>query len=171
MILFEFEEMRHKLQKKYLGTLILILGTFLLIGISFNTLIAQSSDKTTSKSTSTEAGENLSQIDWDEEETSEENGEEGLAGMNWDDDEATAEEASEEEAYNLDIKAEEALEKMILIKGFLFFIFYILGGILTAYFTRDRKLSVSYPPELLILLHTFWPIELLCLTFAGKKVR
>jgi hypothetical protein len=166
MILFEFEEMRHKLQKKYLGTLILILGTFLLIGISFNTLIAQSSDNT-----STEADQNLSQIDWDEEETSEENGEEGLAGMNWDDDEATAEEASEEEAYNRDIKAEEALEKMILIKGFLFFIFYILGGILTAYFTRDRKLSVSYPPELLILLHTFWPVELVCLTFAGKKVR
>ena len=158
--------MRHKLQKKYLGTLILILGTFLLIGISFNTLIAQSSDNT-----STEADQNLSQIDWDEEETSEENGEEGLAGMNWDDDEATAEEASEEEAYNRDIKAEEALEKMILIKGFLFFIFYILGGILTAYFTRDRKLSVSYPPELLILLHTFWPVELVCLTFAGKKVR
>ena len=166
MILFEFEEMRHKLQKKYLGTLILILGTFLLIGISFNTLIAQSSDNT-----STEADQNLSQIDWDEEETSEENGEEGLAGMNWDDDEATEEEAFEEEAYNRDIRAEEALEKMILIKGFLFFIFYILGGILTAYFTRDRKLSVSYPPELLILLHTFWPVELVCLTFAGKKVR
>lgn len=159
--------MRHQLQIKNLATLTFIIGILLIIGMSFNTLLAQSTDPAL-ESASTEEDANLSEIDWDEEETSEGGEEAGLSGMNWDEE---GESSGEDSSYEAEIKVLEAQDKMVLIKGFLFFSLYILGGVFTAYYTRDRKLAVQYPPELLILLHTFWPLEWLCLTFAGKKVR
>ena len=160
--------MRQTLQKKYLANILLILSILLLIGISYNTLIAQTTESTVVNEDSNQS-EGLSQINGDEEETSEEGGGNGLAEMNFDEE---GESSDEDNDYqDEEVKALEALEKIILIKGFLFFSFYILGGILTAYYTRDRKLAVHYPPELLILLHTFWPVEWLFMIFAGKKVR
>jgi hypothetical protein len=160
--------MRHKLQKKYLNSFLLILSMLLLIGISFNSLIAQTTESASVNEDSNQS-QDLSQINWDEEESSEEGGDNGLAGMNFDEEGESSEE--DNDYQDKEIKAEEAREKIILIKGFLFFSLYILGGILTAYFTRDRKVAVQYPPELLILLHTFWPIAWIFLMFAGKKVR
>lgn len=135
----------------------------------------------------------LSGINWDEEETTEEINTDDLSNMSWEDEPALkgsqttdfsetdwgAGEESETSAEDDDffknvIKNRAAIEKREMVThiwGFLLFVFYLTGGIFTAYFTRDRKLSVHYAPELLILLHTFWPLEWLCLLFAGKKVR
>ncbi|MCG8333352.1 MAG: hypothetical protein MJE63_02480 [Proteobacteria bacterium] len=118
--------------------------------------------------------EDLSQESWaDEEGESESSGE--LSDMSWEDEEGEYEDTeavktgqgmSQEEELALDIR-----ERRIHVTGFLLFVGYIIGAVLTGYFTRNRKLAVDYPPELLILLHTVWPIEWVFMLFAGKKVR
>ncbi len=118
--------------------------------------------------------EDLSRESWADEETSSESGGE-YSEMSWEDEEGEFEgidafeddpEMIQAEELALDIK-----ERRIHIFGFLLFVGYILGGLLTGYFTRNRKLAVDYPPELLILLHTVWPIQWIFMLFAGKKVR
>ena len=139
--------------------------------------------------------ENLSGINWDEEEAASQTGgtkEENLSGINWDEEEATAEDSedpatmdwgeadepgiTEEEERIAAQKAEDrkALEKRefrIHVWGFFLFAFYLIGIAYTAYFTRNRKIAVHYAPELLIILHMLWPLQWLSLLFAGQKVK
>ncbi len=119
-------------------------------------------------------------------------GEENLSGINWDEEEATAEDSedpatmdwgeadepgiTEEEERIAAQKAEDrkALEKRefrIHVWGFFLFAFYLIGIAYTAYFTRNRKIAVHYAPELLIILHMLWPLQWLSLLFAGQKVK
>ncbi len=107
----------------------------------------------------------FSQTNWDDE--SEEGGENeaSLSGVNWDD------ESEEENSGTNDFRDIEAKEKKMQVIGFFIFIFYVIGGAYTAYLTRNRKIAVQTPPEILILMHTLWPLELLLLPFFGKKMR
>lgn len=97
------------------------------------------------------------------------------SGMSWEDEEGENTGDKVDDSFMTMTKAEEkdlaTKETRIHFFGFILFIGYILGGVLTGYFSRNRKLAINYPPELLILLHTVWPLEWLFLTFAGKKVR
>lgn len=111
--------------------------------------------------------------------------EQDLINTNWDEEESVSVESWQEEdtieateednrAMGIlskeDLALVEAQEKRVHIFGFLLFTGYILGSILTAYMTRNKKIATEYPPELLILLHTFWPIEiLLTLAMEVKK--
>ncbi len=117
----------------------------------------------------------LSNESWEDEPTAEEEKSGGLSGMNWEDEEGEGAETKEDDSFMTMTEEEEialeSRERRIHFFGFFLFIGYILGGILTGFFTRNRKLAVDYPPELLILLHSVWPLEWLFLTFAGKKVR
>lgn len=117
----------------------------------------------------------LSQMTWDDEPEEEEGATENLSEMSWEDEEGETDEMDEEETFEPltleDEAARESRERRTHVFGFLLFIGYILCGVLTAFFTRNRKLAVDYPPELLMLLHTFWPIEWIFMIFAGKKVR
>lgn len=98
-----------------------------------------------------------------------------FSGMNWADEGVDSAAKLEAETQASEREVEDAFlakkERTIHLWGFLMFIGYIGGCILTGYFTRNRKLAVHYPPELLIVLHAVWPVELIFLLFAGKKVR
>lgn len=100
---------------------------------------------------------------------------EDFSDMSWEDDETDKPAAEGFDLSREMTKSEVAelagQERRVHIYGFFTFIGYIIGGILTAFFTRNRKLAIDYPPELLIVLHTFWPVEWLFILFAGKKVR
>jgi hypothetical protein len=134
-------------------------------------------DDTEEKSTGKDSA--LSAVNWDEEgdmeEPSPDEKEKGdFSGESWEDegDENESDAADGLQALNQsDIDKLDSEERQVHIYGFLLFIGYIFGGILTAFVTRNRKIAVSYPPELLILLHTFWPLELLLIPFGGKPVR
>jgi len=128
---------------------------------------------------STDKDSDLSTVNWDEEGDTEESSpsekEEGdFSGESWED-EGTDDESDTTEGLQTlkqsEIDELDSQERQVHIYGFMLFIGYILGGILTAFVTRNRKIAVSYPPELLILLHTFWPLELLLIPFGGKPVR
>lgn len=117
----------------------------------------------------------LTNQSWDDE-TSVENKKTGdLSGNSWEDEEGENTGPDNDDSFMKMSKEEEAAAESrkarIHFFGFFLFIGYILGAILTGYFTRNRKLAVDYPPELLIVLHTFWPLEWLFMIFAGKKVR
>jgi len=98
-----------------------------------------------------------------------------LSTISWEDEDADPEEEAENKAADKKREEEyrviEKQERTIQIAGFFTFCVYLFGMFLTAYFTRNRKLSVNYPPELLILLHALWPLQWLLLPFAGQKVR
>jgi hypothetical protein len=117
--------------------------------------------------------EDLSQESWADETESTSGGE--LSDMSWEDEEGEYEEGEAEQFDSGMTQADEMAldlkEQRIHMYGFLMFVGYILGALLTGYFTRNRKLAVDYPPELLIVLHTVWPLEWVFMLFAGKKVR
>jgi len=69
--------MRHTSQNKYLATLLLILSVLFLICINSNTLIAQAADLAEGSSSANDGGE-LSGINWDEEDTTENEGDADL---------------------------------------------------------------------------------------------
>jgi len=173
-----------KMIKTLMIIIILCFGSFY--------LLAQESQSNTAKTETTET--DLSNINWDEEEPKAETKSDDFSDINWD--EESTQESTEtadfsetnwgendeksdgtedtEDYFDTPRESREEIEKregIVHLWGFLLFVVYILGGAYTAYFTRDRKLAVHYPPELLILLHTVWPVEWLCLIFAGKKVR
>ena len=130
------------------------------------------SDDSQEKSGETE----LSNMDWSDDPKEKTNDSSDLSNMSWQDDDDGTKSSVEEDKAKAVAKelAEEEIAKMesrTHFYGFVLFIGYILGAVLTGYFTRNRKLAVSYPPELLILLHTVWPVEWLFMIFAGKKVR
>ena len=115
----------------------------------------------------------LSNMDWsDEPETP---AGDDFSESSWEDEEEDQATLDEDDSFMTMTKAEEdaleGQEKRIHIYGFLLFIGYILGALFTGYFTRNRKLAVDYPPELLIILHTLWPLEWVFMLFAGQKVR
>ena len=121
------------------------------------------------------SSENLSNMNWDEEEeqNTDEVNNSDLGSMDWDEGgETEQEDEQSEEALQAELAAEERSELITHCFGFLFFVIYLGGLIGTAYFTRDKKIAVEYPPELLILLHAFWPIEwlLVPLLVKSKKV-
>lgn len=143
---------------------------------------------TTVQPSKTADASDLSNVSWDDEGntdsdstakdedlTTDKNSAGNLINQNWDDEESsdtfTEMEDSLQTMNKEDIKALDSKERLIHISGFILFIGYILGGILTAFITRNRKIAVAYPPELLILLHTVWPLELLLVPFGGKPVR
>lgn len=117
--------------------------------------------------------ENLGSMDWDDSSDSgNESGE--LSGINWDEGADTMEEpeesAEEEEArYKAEADAEERQAMITHLLGFLLCVLYLVGLVGTAYFTRQRKIAVESPPELMILLHTFWPIEWLLVPLMAKS--
>lgn len=120
-----------------------------------------------------EIGEDLSKMSWEDEPVM--GKEQDLSEMNWADEEGENSfpegELPLEEISQTDEKARALMERNTHIFGFLFFFLYILGGLFTAYFSRNRKVAIDYPPELLILLHSVWPVEWIFMLFAGKKVR
>lgn len=158
--------------------LFLFLSIFCLLAFSTPVTADQNTEDTTDLSqmdwSDDPEEEDLSQESWADEEGDSESGGE-LSDMSWEDEEGEHEGIdavgagpgmTQEEEMALDIK-----ERRVHIFGFLLFVGYIIGALLTGYFTRNRKLAVDYPPELLILLHTVWPIEWVFMLFAGKKVR
>ncbi|MBU2647619.1 hypothetical protein KKI24_23125 [bacterium] len=121
----------------------------------------------------------LSKENWEDEKSSkdvtEKEAASDLSKESWED-EGSAKNVPEKEDGLQMMKQEEidkldSRERLIHLSGFALFIGYILGGVLTAFATRNRKLAVSLPPELLILLHTFWPLELILLPFMRARIR
>ena len=156
----------------------------LLFSVAISQTIAQESGaKSTtdlSNNQSPQKDEDLSAVNWDDAEedtaeTKDDTGNDDLSNASWEDEdssEADTEESGGLQSYNKDeIQKLESKERLIHITGFMLFFGYIMGGILTAFITRNRKIAVIYPPELLILLHTVWPLELLMLPLLGKPVR
>lgn len=129
-----------------------------------------SGDEEEGESTEAAPGEeDLSTVNWDEASDTEES-----AVSGWQDEEDTVETAEDKAMQVLrmaEIEALESRERLIHISGFILFIGYIIGGVLTAFITRNRRIALDFPPELLILLHTLWPLELLLLPFFGKSAR
>jgi|APSaa5957512622_1039677.scaffolds.fasta_scaffold68066_2 hypothetical protein len=129
----------------------------------------------------TEKKTDLSSVNWDteEEEDSKEKEadkvENNLSTTSWEDEETDSEQDAKNAAADQKQKEEfvviEKQERIVQIAGFGVFCIYLFGMFLTAYFTRNRKLAVNYSPELLILLHAFWPLQWLLLPFFGQKVR
>lgn len=118
----------------------------------------------------------LSKESWEDEPADKQGGAGGdLSEMSWEDEEGEgSQDQTQQTMKEMTAQEEKALddqERKTHIYGFLMFIGYILGALLTGFYTRNRKLAVEYPPELLMVLHTVWPIEWLFLIFAGKKVR
>ncbi len=148
--------------------LVLGVSLFLIAFIALNTI---ASEQVVEKTTASNPND-LSETNWDE-------GEEKETGVDTDEggwqEEDTAEQTTVEKdtaaRHLIDLKKTKAREKTTHISGFFFFIFYIMGGLLTAYFTRNRKIAVHFPPELLILLHSVWPLEILLLPLFGRKIR
>lgn len=92
---------------------------------------------------------NLQNTDWDAEESEEE---------------ATEEDKTEQTFFAPPPRTEErALTEgeiaFIHWTGGFFFLFYLSGGFLTGYFLRNAGIATKCPPDVLILLHVFWPIE------------
>ncbi len=138
-------------------------------------VIAQTLE-TTDDPASTEV--NFSEVDWDEEETEETTPVDSkgtLSGINWDEEveEETVETEENSQTEHVSIKQNSVPQPsdntMIHWQGVLLFITYILGGGLTAYFSRNKGIALKFPPEVIILLHTFWPLELLLLPFFKKS--
>lgn len=121
--------------------------------------------------------ESLSDVNWDEEGDDAEAEIDGdnLAAESWEDEDTGEESIAEEDELQVlneeDLEKLESQERFIHISGFVLFIGYILGGILTAFFTRNRQIATTIPPELLILLHSVWPLELLLTPLFGKVSR
>ena len=121
--------------------------------------------------------ENLSGINWDEEEAAESGTEQDggdPATMDWgesEDPNIAAEENRAAAQTVEDRKIIEGREFVVHVWGFSLFALYLVGIVYTAYFTRNRKIAVHYAPELLILLHMLWPLQWVCLLFAGQKVK
>ncbi|MFH2129026.1 MAG: hypothetical protein ABIK68_01520 [bacterium] len=125
-------------------------------------------------------GDDLSAVNWDDatDETpasQEKTADSDLSKESWEDEGSSKDVAEKEDGLQM-MKQEEidkldSRERLIHVSGFALFMGYILGGVLTAFATRNRKLAVSLPPELLILLHTFWPLELILLPFMRTRVR
>ncbi|MCP4298818.1 MAG: hypothetical protein GY786_24825 [Proteobacteria bacterium] len=114
-----------------------------------------------------EKTESLSGVDWDEEEESETDKlqKTGPGETNWDDEESEESEFPEETELPQNVPAKTLFSHW---QGGLLFLFYLSGCFVTAYFTRNRAISLKTPPELLIILHTFWPLELLLTPFFKK---
>ena len=129
----------------------------------------------------TEKKTDLSTVNWDTEEEEDSRDKEAkkvennLATTSWEDEETDATQDAENAVADQKQKDEfvviEKQERIVQIAGFGVFCIYLFGMLLTAYFTRNRKLAVNYSPELLILLHAFWPLQWLLLPFFGQKVR
>ncbi|MBT4638080.1 MAG: hypothetical protein HOK67_26375 [Deltaproteobacteria bacterium] len=164
----------------------------------FSTAISQTPTKAVAQQSGSKSTSDLSDVNWDDEEetgnqSSKKSGDfstansdstadetmkaadGGLSNESWEDEDSSETDTDESGGLQTlnqkDLEALESRERMIHITGFLLFVGYIMGGILTAFITRNRKIAVAYPPELLILLHTFWPLELILLPFLGKTVR
>ncbi len=151
---------------------------FLLIMVLL--LFSVASSQTAAQDSEAKSPSDLSEINWDDAEEEPANqkdtADDGeLSSESWEDEDSS--ETDTEESGGLQSLNQEQIEKLeseerlIHIAGFLLFFGYIVGGILTAFITRNRKIAVHYPPELLILLHTVWPLELMLLPFLGKLVR
>ncbi len=143
-------------------------------------LFSVASSQTAAQEPGAKSSSDLSEVNWDEaeEEPAEQKdtaGDDELSNASWEDDDSSetdAEESGGLQSFNQEqIEKLESEERLIHLSGFLLFFGYIVGGILTAFITRNRKIAVHYPPELLILLHTVWPLELMLLPFLGKRVR
>jgi hypothetical protein len=156
------------------GSMLIIMLLLFSAAISLNASIAVA-QQSESKSSS-----DLSGVNWDSEEEPIEGmdttvDDEELSSASWEDEDSSegdAEESGGLQSFNqAQIDKLDSEERLIHISGFLLFFGYIVGGILTAFITRNRKIAVYYPPELLILLHTVWPLELMLLPFLGKPVR
>ncbi len=116
----------------------------------------------------------LQNTNWDEEESNQPAGatsEVNLQNTNWDED--STEETASDDAFAPPIRkvsAELTEGELAFIHwtgGFLFLL-YLSGSFLTGYFLRHTKLATKCPPEVLILLHIFWPLEWILFPFFKK---
>ncbi len=148
---------------------------------------------------------NLSEINWDEEETeeTESTSVSDLQNINWDEEDAEdsaigeAESDSESgtstsslQSINWDDEgsddesadfihppesreaSEELSEGEIMLihwSGSILFLLYISMSLGSGYFLRNSKLSERFPPDILIILHTLWPLEWAMLPFFRKR--
>lgn len=107
----------------------------------------------------------LSDINWVEEvsETSDET--QPLSEINWGEEEEGVE--TEPPDLNWANGTDKRPQFSHWLNGFLFLV-YLSGCFVTAFITRDKAISLKTPPEFLIILHTFWPLELLLIPFFKK---
>lgn len=104
----------------------------------------------------------LGAMNWDEEETDENSSENGLDTVDWDEEaSANNNEPWKQEEHPTQKVADEQISSpfQIHLTGSLIFIFYVMGGILTAFATRKSKFIQDTLPEWIIILHTIWPLE------------
>jgi len=123
-----------------------------------------------------EAGDGMTEAEDDQTAAADDGAEDSAIAESWEDEEAEEDEdglsaqevaAAELKQQRLTLLADQ--ERFLHLWGFTLFAVYLVGGVLTAYFTRHHRLIRRFPPELLILLHTFWPLELLLLPFGRRK--
>jgi len=152
----------------------------IIVLLLFSAAISLNASISVAQQSDSQASSDLSEVDWDSEEeptegTDATTGDNELSNTSWEDEDSSEDDTDESgglQSFNQEqIDKLDSEERLIHISGFLLFFGYIVGGILTAFITRNRKIAVIYPPELLILLHTVWPLELMLLLFLGKTVR
>lgn len=111
----------------------------------------------------------LGSMNWDEEETDENATENGLDTVNWDDETSANnnEPWKQEESPTTEVNdAQISSPFQIHLTGSLVFIFYVIGGILTAFATRKSKFIQDTLPEWIMILHTIWPLEWILVSLA-----
>ena len=118
--------------------------------------------------------EDLSNIDWDAE--PEEAGDGDLSNTDWD---AVPEEGLEESEVSpgisidygtsVEVEEERFSPAQIHFYGVLALFGYLAGMFFTVYLSSKLRLYRIVPHELLILLHSVWPLELLVMLFLRDK--
>ncbi len=128
---------------------------------------------------STSVGD-LQNINWDQEDPIEdttpgtpgETSTPGLQNINWDDEGSDEKPGDFIQPPQTREGREELSEGRIMFihwSGAILFLLYITGSLGSGYFLRNSTLSTRFPPDLLIILHTFWPLEWVMLLFFRRK--
>ena len=140
-------------------------------------------EEKTEEAESTSVGD-LQNINWDEEDpedsaigdaasgkqsgTSTSN----LQSINWDDEDGDEQPADFIQPPESREAGEELSEGQIMLihwSGGILFLLYISGSLGSGYFLRNSTLSSRFPPDILIILHTLWPLEWAILPFFKKR--
>ena len=132
----------------------------------------------------TSPASDLQNINWDQEDpeeaavedatpgTLDETSTSDLQSINWDDEGSADESADFIQPPPSREAREELSEGRILFihwSGAILFLLYVSGSLGSGYFLRNSTLSARFPPDILIVLHTFWPLEWAMLPFFRQK--
>ncbi|MBF0280731.1 MAG: hypothetical protein HQM13_23265 [SAR324 cluster bacterium] len=117
----------------------------------------------------------LQNTDWDAEEpkkTGEEAAPVNLQNTDWDEDspkDAPGQQMKPPARAGV-VELNDGEISLIHWSGGFLFVIYLFGGFLTAYFLRNAGISKRCPPDVLILLHIFWPLEWILSPFFRNPV-